>query len=614
MQTPAAFEERRTSAGRLLALRILFVLAFSVLAVSFWMIQVVQNARYEERAVRNHMRAIPLLAPRGVIFDREERVLVENQPSFTIAVIREQVQDLERTVKRIAELTGVEPSAMRVVIDRRRLEPEFRPLPLIEHATLRQAAAIAARQEELPGVVVQQVPSRKYPEGLAAHLFGYVGEIQEGQLESAEYAHLDAGAIIGQDGLERVYNARLMGDDGNRYVTINSFGRELDELRQQSPIDGERLQLTLDLDLQRALEEAFHGLGFNGAAVFLEPRTGEVLAMASLPAYDPNQFVSGFDLETWTALNADPDNPLMNRLIRGTYHPGSTFKIVMALAALEEGVITPETEYYCPGHFTFGGRTYACHRAGGHGSVDLREALEQSCNVYFYNVGSRLSIDTIHQYAERLGLTGRTGIDLPGEVQSLVPSTAWKQETFQEPWYPGETISVAIGQGAVSVTPMALATMMATVANGGTLVTPHLARAFDAGDGRGWEPVPTPEPRSRLFIQPEHLRAVREGLWQVVNANGTGGRARIEGHDVAGKTGTAQVVALRNQGVEGVETRDHGWFVFFAPHDDPQIAGVVFGEHAEHGSWVAPIAKHVLETYFAKKEGRPLPVFPEAAP
>jgi len=242
----------------------------------------------------------------------------------------------------------------------------------------------------------------------------------------------------------------------------------------------------------------------------------------------------------------------------------------------------------------------------------VREALEQSCNVFFYNVGSRLSIDTIHRYAERLGLTGRTGIDLPGEVGSLVPSTAWKQETFHEPWYPGETISVAIGQGAVSVTPIGLATMVATVANGGTLVTPHLARAFDAGDGRGWQPIPAPAARSTLFIRPDHLQAVRDGLWMVVNANGTGTRARIEGRDVVGKTGTAQVVGLRNRSAaaaSGMDTRDHGWFVFFAPRDHPQIAGIVFGEHAEHGAWVAPIARHVIDTFFAKQDGLPLPEF-----
>jgi penicillin-binding protein 2 len=610
MQTSGAFEERRTSEGRLIGLRVMFVACFLALGVAFWLVQVAQNEKYAERATNNFLRRISLQAPRGVVFDREGRVLVENRPSFTIALVREDAKDLDGTLERVAAITGADVERMREVIERRRREPQFRPLPIVEHATLAQAAAIAARQLELPGVLVQQVPTRKYPEGLAAHLFGYVGEIRESQLQTEEFAAIEAGAIIGQAGLEKVYNAHLMGTDGNRYVIINSVGRELDELLAEQPIDGERLQLTVDVDLQRALEDGFTAAGFGGAAAFLDPQTGEVLAMTSLPAYDPNLFASGLDSQTLAALLNDPRKPFINRLIQGTYSPGSTFKIVMAIAGLEEGVITPETRFFCPGYGTFYGRPFRCHRAGGHGWMDVRHAIEQSCNVFFYNVGDRLSIDTIHAYSARLGLTGRTGIDLPGEVGSLVPSTAWKQATFKQPWYPGETISVAIGQGAVSVTPLSMATMMATVANGGTLHTPHLARAFDAGDRQGWQPIVAPAPRSSFSIEPANLQAVRDGLWMAVNAAGTGGRARIPGRDVSGKTGTAQVIGLQNRAAAsaaGLETRDNGWFVFFAPRDNPQIAGVVFGEHAEAGSAAAPIARHVLETFFAKRDGLPLP-------
>jgi penicillin-binding protein 2 len=617
MLTSGAFEERRTSEGRLIGLRVIFVAGFSALAIAFWLIQVVQNDKYAERATNNFLRRVSMQAPRGIVFDREGRVLVENRPSFTIALVREDAKDLDDTLQRVAAITGADIERMREVLVRRKKEPLFRPLPVVEHATLAQAAAIAARQLELPGVVVQQVPTRKYPEGLAAHLFGYVGEIRESQLQSEEYAAIEAGAIIGQAGLERVYNAHLMGTDGNRYVIINSAGRELDELFAEPPIDGERLQLTIDLDLQRALEDGFAAAGFDGAAAFLDPRTGEVLAMTSLPAYDSNLFASGLDSKTLTALQTDPRKPFMNRLIQGTYSPGSTFKIVMAVAGLEDGVITPETKFFCPGYGTFYGRPFRCHRAGGHGWMDVRHAIEQSCNVFFYNVGDRLSIDTIHAYSAKLGLTGKTGIDLPGENESLVPSTAWKQATFKQPWYPGETISVAIGQGAVSVTPLSLATMVATVANGGTLHTPHLARAFDAGDRQGWQPILAPAPKSSLSIKPGNLQAVRDGLWMAVNARGTGGRARIPGYDVAGKTGTAQVIGLQNRAAAsaaGIETRDNGWFVFFAPRDNPQIAGVVFGEHAEHGSSAAPIARHVMETFFAKRDGRPLPASPLAPP
>jgi penicillin-binding protein 2 len=610
MLTSGAFEERRTSDGRLLGLRVGFIVCFSALAIAFWVIQVVQNDTYAEIARNNFLRRVPLPAPRGVVFDREGRVLVENQPSFTIALVRERLRDVDATIDRLAALTAVDAEQIRAIVERRKREPSFRPLPVIEHASLRQAAAVAARQLELPGVVVQQVPSRKYPAGTAAHLFGYVGEIQESQLASPEYATVEAGGIVGQAGLEKIYNAHLMGTDGTRYVIINSLGREIEELYKELPVDGQRLQLTIDLDLQKALEDGFAASGFAGASAVLDPNTGEVLAMTSLPAYDPNQFASGLDSSSWSKLLNDPLRPLTNRLVQGTYSPGSTFKIVMAVAGLEEGVITPETRFYCPGYGTFYGRAFRCHKAGGHGWVDIRHALEQSCNVFFYNIGDRLSIDTIHKYSAALGLTGRTGIDLPSESNSLVPSTEWKQRTFGQPWYPGETISVAIGQGAVSVTPMALATMMATVANGGSLLTPHLAKAIDAADGQGWQPLQTPGARSALLIKPENLQAVRDGLWMAVNAAGTAGRARIAGRDVAGKTGTAQVVGLQNRAAAsaaGIDTRDNGWFVFFAPRDNPQIAGVVFAEHAEHGYLAAPIAKHVMETFFAKKDGLPLP-------
>jgi penicillin-binding protein 2 len=616
MLTSDAFRDREMTEHRLLGLRVIFTACFAALAVAFWLLQVVQHARYEELAANNHLRTIPLRAPRGVIFDRFGRILVENRYSFTIAIVRERTAHLDETISRIAELTDVPEARIREAVQSRIREPRFRPLPVIEHATFAQAAAVTARRLELPEVVVQRVPTRQYPEGFAAHLFGYVGEIQDTQLVVPDFAELEPGAIIGQAGLERVYNADLMGTDGTRFVVVNSRGREISELDKQDPIEGRRVQVTLDYDLQMALEEGFRQAGFNGAAAFLDPASGEILAMTSLPAYDPNAFATGLESAEWARLSSDPLRPMSNRLIQGTYSPGSTFKIVMAIAALEAGVITPQTTFFCPGHGSFYGRRFACWRREGHGTVDLRRALEQSCNVFFYNVGDRLKIDRIHEYASKLGLVGKTGIDLPNENESLVPSTEWKQRLFREPWYPGETISVAIGQGAVSVTPLALATMMATVANGGTLITPHLIRAVER-DG-AWQSVPTPAPRARLSLSADYLQAVRDGLWMVVNGAGTGGRARIPGRDVSGKTGTAQVISLQNKSLAAgkMDVRDHGWFVFFAPRDKPEIAGVVFAEHGEHGSSAAPIAKYVMETYFAKRDGLPLPTLepPAASP
>jgi penicillin-binding protein 2 len=625
MLTPGAYEDRRSLQLRLTGLRIGLLTVFVLIAGAFWVLQVLQYTEYRDRAEQNHTRTIPLLAPRGVLFDRHGDVLVQNRRSFRIAIVREQTADIDDTIRHLAGVTGTAESDIRAIMTRRRGDPLFRPIAVIDHATDAQVAAVIAQGLELPGVVVDQIPMRSYP-GEGAHLFGYVGEVQQAQLDRPEFAGLQPGAIVGQAGLEQVYNAPLMGNDGNRFVIVDSRGREIDELERQDPVDGQRVKLTIDRDMQRALEDAFHADGFNGAAAFLDPRTGEVLALTSLPAYDPNNFAEGISPATWSALNRDPLRPLGNRLIQGLYSPGSTFKIVMAITALEEGIITPDTVIGCRGSGVFYGRSFKCWNTSGHGAMTLRHALEQSCNVFFYTLGERLnarfgdrSIDTINKWATRLGLVGRTGIDLPQENSSLVPSTEWKLRERGERWYPGETISVAIGQGAVSVSPMAMAVMMATVANGGTLHTPHLVKAIDRGTG--WEPVAPAPPRSTFVMSPDHLAAVREGLWMAVNSpSGTAtSRAKITGKDVAGKTGTAQVISNDNKAAAQAAARasgkdpaifdDHGWFVFFAPRDNPEVAGVVFTEHSKHGYLSAPIAKHVMETYFAKKEGRPLPVY-----
>ncbi len=606
-------EDRRTLETRLTVLQAGFGVLFGVLALSFWVLQVAEHAKYSELAENNHLRTIPLRAPRGVVFDRDGRVLVENRYSFTISIVREQVRDLDRSIALLARAARVDEQGIRETLRRRRREPGFRPIPVIEDATLAQVAAVEARKIELPGVVVEHAPTRRYPGTLAAHVFGYVGEVTPAQLAQPEFARVPPGAIVGQAGVERAFNRFLMGTDGNRYVVVNSLGREIRELRKEEAIEGRRLQLTIDADVQRAVEEGFRATGFTGAAVVLDPRTGEVLALASLPAFDPNRFAVGMDPATWAALNDDRLKPLQNRAIQGRYSPGSTFKIAMAVAALEEGVITADFKVTCRGGAVFYGRYFQCHVRGGHGTLDLRHAIEKSCNVYFYTLGSLLTIDQIHRWAERLGLVGRTGIDLPHEVESLVPSSAWKRAVTGDKWYPGETISVAIGQGPVWVTPVSLAVMMATVANGGIRLTPHVLKAVDRG--RGWEPVPPPPPASVAVLKPETVAALRDGLWLVVNGQGTGGRARLEGYDVVGKTGTAQVISI--EGKERAratdrDLRDHGWFVFFAPGDRPEIAGAILAEHAEHGYLAAPIARHAIATYFAKREGRPLPAFPGA--
>lgn len=615
MLTPGAYEDRQNLQGRLVGFRVGVVILFVALAIAFWMLQVLQYQEYRERAENNHMRTIELRAPRGVLFDRHGEVLVQNRQAFRIAVVREQTGgDLEGVLARLGRITNADDEALRAAIKRRLNEPSFRPIPVIENATASQVASVLARSLELPGVVVEQVPTRSYPpDGLAAHLFGYVGEVQKAQLRPG----LQPGAIVGQAGVELMYDELLIGENGNRFVVVNSRGREIEEHNVQEPVDGSRVQLTIDADMQRALEDAFRINGYNGSGMFLDPRSGEVLAMASLPSYDPNEFAGGIDNQKWQALLGDPLKPLRNRTVQGTYAPGSTFKIVMAMAALEEGLITPDTTFYCAGSKTIYGNSFACNRPGGHGRQNVREALMHSCNVFFYNLGELLSVDTIHKWADRLGLVGRTGIDLPSEDESVIPSEAWKRRRFNERWYPGDTISVSIGQGYVTVTPVALARMMATVANGGTLVTPHVIRAID--EGMGWATVTHQATVPPAPLDAGSLDAIRDGLWMAVNEpTGTARGARLTGYDVVGKTGTAQVISLdAARAVAGRTTRDlrhHGWFVFFAPQENPEVAGVVFVEHGASSGAATPIVRHVLNTYFAKKEGRPLPTLTPPTP
>jgi penicillin-binding protein 2 len=602
-------EERKVPVWRITMLQVGAIAGFLLLAGTFWFFQIIQHEQFREMAENNHQRELALRAPRGVLFDRNGRVLVENRPAFNVSIVRLKTTDLDRTIRMLSAVARVDEGTVREIVDRHRREPSYRPIVVIENATLAQVAAISARRLdfELPDVVVQQVPTREYPTGeLGAHLFGYVGEATDSQVEADDA--LKSGDIVGQAGLEKAHNALLMGKDGARTVIVNSVGREMGELERTEPIEGRRLKLTIDYDVQKAIEDGFNASGFNGAAVVLDPQTGEVLGYSSRPAYDPNAFAAGIDRATWLRLNTDDLRPLQNRAIQGRYSPGSTFKMAVGLAALEEGVITPDFKVHCTGGANFYGRYFKCWKKGGHGTVDLRHAIEQSCDVYFYTVGNMLGVDRIHKWATLLGLGALSGIDLPNEVAGLVPSTEWKKQRTGEKWYAGETISVSIGQGQVSVTPVSMAVYMATLANGGTRVTPHLLKAYD--EGKGWVPIPSPPPQSKVTIDHEKLQAIRDGLWMVVNAGGTGGRARIQNEDVSGKTGTAQVISNQGRAAaarSGKDFRDNGWFVFFAPRDHPTIAGVVFLEHGIHGPNAASLAHHILDVFFAKQEGRPLP-------
>jgi penicillin-binding protein 2 len=583
------YEDLRNVQSRLAVVQSVVVGLFLLLVIQFWNLQVVRGRYFRALAENNRSRAVSLAAPRGTLLDRDGRVLVENRPSFNLLLNTEHAESLDRVVVRLAHALQVGEAQIRERVARRTL---FRTPVVKADATLADVAAWEARRYELGEVSLEVVPLRSYPlAAAAAHALGRVGEISEKQLLLPEFEGLEPGALVGQAGLESQYNRQLMGEDGYRRVIVNSRGLEVLEAERRAPLEGPSLTLTLDSRLQEAMDRAFRGRA--GSAVALDPETGEILAMTSTPAYDPNQFTTGIDPVVWGRLARDPETPLMNRVIQGTYAPGSTFKIVMATAGLEEGVITPTTTHYCPGYLSIYGTVFRCNRPGGHGVVNVHQALKQSCNVFFYQLGKSLEISRIAAYAKRLGLGGATGVDLPHEVSGLMPSPEWKLRTQKVQWFSGETISVAIGQGQVSATPLQMARVVSAVANGGRLVQPHLVRRI------GSEAVASPPPVD-LGFKPSTIEVVRAGLQAVVEG-GTGWRSRLPGIAVCGKTGTAQLVgkARLEKSPTTLAIKPHGWFVAFAPAENPRIALAVLVEHAgSGGEGAAPVAREILAAFF----------------
>lgn len=588
------YEDLRVVQARTRRVQIGLSAAILALLANFWHLQVVRGREFRELAENNRTRTVSLAAPRGPLLDRNGHTLVENQPSFNVVLTPEHSDDLDRSIALLSRVLGISEGQIRERLARR--AGRYRPVVLKGGASFDDIAALEARRLEIPEAGVEVVPVRSYPlAAAAAHALGRVGEVTDRQLQTRDYADLEPGALVGQAGIEQQYNRRLMGRDGFRRVIVNSRGIEVAEAERQRPADGPSLTLTLDAGLQAAMDRAFAGR--SGSAVALDPTNGEILAMTSVPAYDPNGFATGIEPAAWNRLATDPATPLMNRVIQGQYAPGSVFKVVMATAALEEGVISADTRFYCPGHVVLYDTMFHCHRPSGHGWVDVVHALEQSCNVFFYQVGVRLEIDAIARWARRLGLGAATGVDLPHEAAGLMPSPEWKLRTQKTPWYAGETVSVAIGQGQVSVTPLQVARLAAAIANGGRLCQPHLVRAI------GDVPVAIPAPRD-LHIRPATLALVREGLWSVVNGAGTGWRARLRDVAVCGKTGSAQVVArarLQREGGRSAATMflPHGWFLAFAPAESPRIALAVLVEHGGSGSEAAaPVAREILAAFF----------------
>jgi penicillin-binding protein 2 len=603
-------------AGRLRLIGAAIIVVIVIFVLRLFQLQILEGESFRRRSEQNSVRSIRLEAPRGDILDREGRILATTRPAYELQVIPSGLRKPKTTFAALGQLLGTEAARLEEKVGTRKGAERFQPVRLVDDLDFDRLARVETHRYALPGVVTDVQPRRHYVEGaLAAHLMGQIGEIDGDQLQERAREGYRPGDIIGQAGLEAELEGHLRGRAGGRNVVVDVAGREVEELDVVEAVPGGKAVLALDLDLQREAEAAFLDVpegdpARRGAAVAIDARTGDVLVMLSRPSYDPNAFAGGIDVETWKALLGDEWDPLQNRAVQNRYPPGSTHKPIVAAALLADGIVTPEARVFCPGYFRHGRRTYRCWKRGGHGWVDMHEALKQSCDVYFYTNGVKLGIDRIAHYARAFGLGRRTGIRLAGEAPGLIPSTEWKKRRFGVVWYPGETVSASIGQGYNEYTPLQLAVAYAALANGGKVLRPRLLLRLEARDGTVLKEFP-PEVRGDVGVAPEQLAVVQRGLVAVVEEpGGTGRRARVPGVKVAGKTGTAQVVGLgHTEGMEEEEIeirqRDHAWFGAFAPVDAPEIAVAVFVEHGLHGaSAAAPVAQRILARYFEKKEER----------
>jgi penicillin-binding protein 2 len=592
---------------RLVAAGLLVVGMFLALGLRLYVLQVGEGDSWRSLSENNRIRIRRIAATRGVIYDRNGDPLVDNRPSFDVVVVPEDAHDLADTIRRVSRTLGSEPPPIANLLAAARRRPPYEGLIVQRDVDWDAVVKLETNQLELPGITLQIGPRRTYPHGpVAAHLLGYVGEISVPELESKPSYRM--GDLIGKFGAEKAWERELIGAAGGQQIEVDSLGRKLRVLSEIAATPGNNMVLTIDRRLQEFVEQVMGD--YDGAIVVLAPSTGEVLAMVSRPAFDPNVFARGIKNQEWRGLTGAKAKPLNNRAIQGQYPPGSTFKIVTAAAALEEGSINPFTRIHCGGAYHFANRDYRCWKKGGHGSVDLHRAIVESCDVYFYQVGQRLGVDTINEYAHRFGLGDVTGIGLDHEKPGIIPSSEWKRQRFHEPWFAGETLSVAIGQGYVLATPLQMANLIATVANGGTRYKPHFVKRIETQSG---EPVEefNPEMLSRAGLRKTTLLQLREALRDVVNApNGTGKKAKLPTIEMGGKTGTSQVFKMGRQAVKTThmvkELRDHAWFVAFAPVEAPEIAIAVLIEHAGGGGgqFAAPLAHDIADYYFALTRGR----------
>ena len=600
--------DEKVSQGRLTAVQYLVLAIFLLLTYGLWRLQVSQSDLYATLAEKNRIRNVPILAPRGKIFDREGRIIVDNYPSFSALLLRDSSRDLTLDADLIAQGLHLDPKEVRDRIRKFASVPQYQPIYLKDDITPDELAFIESHRNELPELDTIMAHRRLYPRnGFMAHLIGYVGEVSEQMLNHPRFELYNPGDVVGQSGVELEYNNILMGQNGSKQVVVNSKGKEVGQLEEKPAEAGKPLKLTIDIDLQIAAEQALADR--NGAIVAMDPRTGEILAMASRPTFDPNDFAVRISRGEWSKLVNDDDHPLLNKAIQAQLAPGSTFKILMATAGLQEGV-AQDMKVNCQGGKDFYGRYFKCwvvaeHRV--HGVTDISKAIYQSCDVFFYTLAEKLGIDRIAKYATMYGFGQKSGIDLPQEVSGVIPSEQWKITNFHQKWYAGETISVGIGQGAVAVTPIQLARAVGAIASGGVLRRPHVT------DPRGLPPNVVPASNvpdeTRVPMDEKNWQIITDAMAGVVNPGGTAALSHLQGIDFAGKTGSAQTIsnALKARlGAKGkADFKDNGWFVGVAPRRNPEIVVCTLLEEGEHGYLAARATAQVIKAYVDKQRRQP---------
>ena len=592
---------------RLIRVMICVAGAFFILLIRLFYLQVIQGQELRRLSENNCIRLQSTDPSRGMIFDRNGTLLVDNRPAFDLSIILKDAKPVDRTIEKLAKLIDVPVSELMKKLEHDKGVSSYKPILLKQDIGRDALAAVDVRKFDLPGIVVNVKPRRHYiKRQSAAHLIGYLSEISSDELKSGKHPECKGGDFIGKFGVEKVFERFLKGKQGGRQVEVNVMGQVVKVLKTVDALPGQNIYLTIDYILQKKAEALLQGAA--GAVVAMDPETGDILVMASSPSFDQNAFVDGMSHKQWESLISNPLSPMENKAVQGEYPPASTFKIVTAIAGLEEGVIDENTTMHCPGYYKYGNRIYRCWRRGGHGSVNIVKALSQSCDVFFYQVGQKLGVDRLAFYAKACGLGSATGINLDDEAEGLIPTSAWKKRRTGISWQGGETLSVAIGQGFDLSTPLQMLVLTSALANGGTGYKPLILKSVKTVDGD----IVIQSKRQiigRLPAGKKTLAIVKKGLWEVVNSpKGTGRIAHIKGIDISGKTGTAQVVGRTNDPHLSEKDipdhfKDHAWFVSYAPSVDPQIAVAVLVEHGGHGSTAAaPIAREIIRTYLEKDE------------